>query len=488
MLFKPFGFYKPIVAVTAGDPDANAFISAAGITDPTQQSAIQTLVTDLKSASIWTEMIAIYPFVGGTASSHKYNLKDPRDLDAAYRLDIPAGYTNDSNGITANDTDLADTHFLPSSYWSDNLSAAMGFYSLDWPSNQQNISMGADSTGTGFNMINEPYQAPGNKYMGRAFIQLINPSTQLSTNIGLTTISRTNNTNLQFYFNDESVASNTTAEGSTSRPTNNVAIGGLAGGSQRSDQNYAFAFISEGLDGTQMSNLYSAVQSYQTTLSRQVPDIQRTNLFRWFDAEWYADSSTWTDLAGRQSATVQSVTYTSGTPDYYDFPGGAGTIGIGSAASSDLSLSNMTIQMWVKHDTTNNTQFCVASQRSTTGTGGTRYSLHLNPSANTAGIYNGAGFTTVSGATQTSGTWYFFEFVMTTSQVTVYQNNSLVGTIARGINTAAGDEPFGIGTPNFNLSTFSSEYFNGQIAMCMVYDTSTRPTGNWDATKARFGY
>lgn len=331
MLFKPFGFYKPAVVAGPGtDPDADAFISAAGITDPTQQDAIQTLVTDLKADSLWTELIAVYPFVGGTASSHKYNLKDPQDTDAAYRLDIPGGYTNNSNGITANDTDIADTHFLPSSYWSDNLSAAMGFYSLDWPSNQQNISMGADSSGTGFNMINEPYQAPSNKYMGRAFIQLINPSTQLSTNIGLTTISRTNNTNLQFYFNDESVASNTTAEGSTSRPTNTVAIGGLNGGSQRSDQNYAFAFISEGLDGTQMSNLYSAVQAYQTTLSRQVPDIQRTNLFRWFDAEWYADSSTWTDLVDRQSATVQSVTYTSGTPDYYDFPGGSGTIGIGS--------------------------------------------------------------------------------------------------------------------------------------------------------------
>ncbi len=49
------------------DPDAQAFITAAGITDATQQSAINTLVTDLKGYGIWTKMKAIYPFVGGTS-------------------------------------------------------------------------------------------------------------------------------------------------------------------------------------------------------------------------------------------------------------------------------------------------------------------------------------------------------------------------------------------------------------------------------------
>ena len=68
------------------DPDAQAFITAAAITDPTQQAAINTLVVDLKGYSIWTKMKALYPFVGGTASAHKFNLKDPRDLDSAFRL------------------------------------------------------------------------------------------------------------------------------------------------------------------------------------------------------------------------------------------------------------------------------------------------------------------------------------------------------------------------------------------------------------------
>jgi hypothetical protein len=32
------------------------------------------------------KFMAIYPLVGGTQSTTKWNLKDPRDLDAAYRL------------------------------------------------------------------------------------------------------------------------------------------------------------------------------------------------------------------------------------------------------------------------------------------------------------------------------------------------------------------------------------------------------------------
>lgn len=97
----------PVIIV---DANAQAFITAANITDPTQQSAIDNLVIGLKTDGIWTNMSAIYPFVGGTASSHKWNLKDPRDLDVAYRLAFFGGWTHNANGITGNGTNTyADT-------------------------------------------------------------------------------------------------------------------------------------------------------------------------------------------------------------------------------------------------------------------------------------------------------------------------------------------------------------------------------------------
>ena len=108
-----------ILARSSGgvDPDAQAFITAAGITDPTQQSAINTLVTDLKGYNIWTKFKAIYPIVGGSASSHKFNLKDPRDLDAAFRLNYAIGVNHSSNGMVSNGTSgYADTFLRPATH------------------------------------------------------------------------------------------------------------------------------------------------------------------------------------------------------------------------------------------------------------------------------------------------------------------------------------------------------------------------------------
>ena len=96
------------------DPDAQAFITAAGITDPTQQTAINDLVVGLKADSLWTKMVALYPFVGGTDASHKWNLKDPRDLDAAFRLTFVGGLTSSTQGVLADgSTGYANTHLNP---------------------------------------------------------------------------------------------------------------------------------------------------------------------------------------------------------------------------------------------------------------------------------------------------------------------------------------------------------------------------------------
>jgi len=86
-------------SIIAQDADAYAFLTAASITNTTQVDAINNLVINLKAAGIWTKMKAIYPFVGGTATTHKWNLKNPLDSDAAFRLVFFGGMTHSSNGI-----------------------------------------------------------------------------------------------------------------------------------------------------------------------------------------------------------------------------------------------------------------------------------------------------------------------------------------------------------------------------------------------------
>ncbi len=98
------------------DADATAFVAAAGITDNTEKEAICTLVTSLKSDSLWARMDAIYPFVGGTASAHKFNLINPLDTDGAYRLTFNGTITHSSTGALPNGANgYADTHFSPTS-------------------------------------------------------------------------------------------------------------------------------------------------------------------------------------------------------------------------------------------------------------------------------------------------------------------------------------------------------------------------------------
>lgn len=80
------------------DPDANSFITAAGITDPTEILAINQLVIDLKAYSLWDNLYAIYPFVGGTSNSNSYNLKDV----LAFQITWYGGVTYSSNGVIFN--------------------------------------------------------------------------------------------------------------------------------------------------------------------------------------------------------------------------------------------------------------------------------------------------------------------------------------------------------------------------------------------------
>ena len=93
------------------DADAQAFITATGISG-TNATATNQLVLDLKAANIWTKMKAIYPFVGNTSASQKYNLKDSRDLDAAYRLTFFGGGTFSANGYQCNGTNSYGNTFI----------------------------------------------------------------------------------------------------------------------------------------------------------------------------------------------------------------------------------------------------------------------------------------------------------------------------------------------------------------------------------------
>jgi hypothetical protein len=253
-----------IVGLTT-DPDAQAFITAAAITDPTQQAAIDNLVKGLKSDNIWTKMKAIYPFVGGTASTHKWNLKDPRDLDAAFRLVFNGGWTHSSNGATPNGTNgYADTKLVPSSVLAQN-SASMGIYSRTNSASTLFTDFGAYDT-KGFWQRTRRTNDTGGGYANTTN----DFYTANTSSLGLFCLSRTSSANFSFYKNGTGTLFTSTSTGIASVSVY-IGAGNLnAAAVEFSNRQYAFQYVSDGLTDTEAANLYTRVQAFQTALSRNV--------------------------------------------------------------------------------------------------------------------------------------------------------------------------------------------------------------------------
>ena len=262
--------------VVPPDADATAFITAAGITDATQQSAINTLVTDLKGYGIWTKMKAIYPFVGGTASAHKFNLKDPRDLDAAFRLVFSGGWTHSSTGaLPGGINGYGDTKL--------NLSSQFNLYNVHYSiycrtNNQVGIDIGVTTS---------PAFAREGWLLLRDTSNLIQGGFYDNDNITNGAI-RVSNTDSKGFYVSSAIASNNIflrknnsqigafTGTNTSLPGNgNIYIGAINNATTSTaiayaNREYSLISIGDGLTDTEAANLYTAVQAYQTTLSRQV--------------------------------------------------------------------------------------------------------------------------------------------------------------------------------------------------------------------------
>jgi hypothetical protein len=256
-----------IVGLPTTDPDAQAFITAAAITDPTQQAAINTLVVDLKGYSIWTKMKALYPFVGGTASAHKFNLKDPRDLDAAFRLVFFGGGTHSVNGYLPNGTNAyADTKFNSSTNATLN-SHSLSYYSRT-NSNGTEIEIGNWNGNIPYNFLE--IRTSGITYF------LINQNSTATTfsdsnSQGFYLGNRTASNVINGWKNGSKVVNSSIA--SSSLLNVNIFLGAVSSSNlpvYYTTKQCAFASIGEGLTDTEAANFYTAVQAFQVALARNV--------------------------------------------------------------------------------------------------------------------------------------------------------------------------------------------------------------------------
>lgn len=261
---------------SVSDADAQAFLNAAEITNVTQANAVNTLVIGMKAQGLWTKMKAVYPFVGGTATSHMYNLKDPRNLDAAFRLSFIGTVTHSSNGVQGNGTNgYADTFFIPNSNGlsvnNNHLSiysrtAAAGGASNFFEMGSANALGTTDLTG-----ISTRRQGDLAVFDSGSFVN--NRASYTETNGSGFFLGKVNSDLTSKFFRNGTQAATrtiTTQAGLSSFKTFILAFNENNVASYFSAKQIAFVSMGTGLSDAEATDCYTLVQQFQTTLGRQI--------------------------------------------------------------------------------------------------------------------------------------------------------------------------------------------------------------------------
>jgi hypothetical protein len=250
--------------IASFDADAVAFFTrvttAGGTLSTTEKQAVNQLVLDLKANSLWTPMKAIYPMVGASAAACAQNLKS-----SSFTGTFTSGWTFASTGVTGNGTSAyMNTNLTPSVSLSLN-NTSVSVY-LRSNSDGLKCDIGAQNLGGQINIFS--------RFLNETYYRVYESSSATMAN-----------TNSQGWYLSNRVSSsqsrnfknNTLNINNTSSTTINSAVITLAAGASTpsiggnfSDRENAFASIGDGLTDTQASNFYTAVQAFQTTLSRQV--------------------------------------------------------------------------------------------------------------------------------------------------------------------------------------------------------------------------
>ena len=264
-----FGFgYTGIIASMKKLPSGGgngvlttAWISATGETDTTIISALNTLETDLTTYGLTAKIKALYPFCGGTAAKHKFNFLDARDLDAAYRLTFNGGWTHSSTGALPNGTNAYANTFMDGTVIDKN--------------STHNVYLRTNSTGLNTDM--SILSSGSTMLLMPRFNDVLYADYPYTRDTVANTDSRGNYTMVnasgigkKVYKNATSVISTTFYNEFFGGTNFILSAWGYSTISRYSNREIASALLGNAFTAAEIVNYNTAIQTFQTTLSRQV--------------------------------------------------------------------------------------------------------------------------------------------------------------------------------------------------------------------------
>ena len=251
---------------------------SVGVFSSNEIIAVNTLIKSFKRFNLWDKYYAIYPFLGATASSCKWNIKDIRDEDSAFRLIYPHGlsyfnFTNYGIEFTGVQLSYAVTNLIPSIVFKGSDAFSMGCYV------------------NGGTLTGGPYPATMGTYITLDKEQALYIRTSVKSFafqgevLPFVSTSNTNHTGF-FYGNSAPVGSNATlfrnqtvigtqlVTDATKLSTTPIWLGNLNAYNGQSSLNYSnvrmgIALIGKNLNSAEYSLLQMTIQQFVKSLNRE---------------------------------------------------------------------------------------------------------------------------------------------------------------------------------------------------------------------------
>jgi hypothetical protein len=260
------------------DPDAEAFLTATGITDPTITEATNDVFVALKTEGFYSDAwdmtgytpikkcFALYPHLGAAAASSKYNMCDPRDLDAAFRKTYVGGVNFSSDGEQSNGTNgYARTHMNLSLLTTVNNVCIMGYSLTDSDNARYDMGVLDDITNDGLFMR---FHEGGNTY---AYANTAAGNNPVNTDSrGFFAVSRINETQQTVNIRGANTVGNQASTGAPNLEMvdMNVNFGGFVYGAFASTRMNSFRGFTEGLTNDELIAIEQIIKDYMIALGR----------------------------------------------------------------------------------------------------------------------------------------------------------------------------------------------------------------------------
>jgi len=260
-----FGDGTVTISVSAAlDTDAAEYIDALELTTTltaVEISAINDLVITLKADGTWDTLYAMYLPIWADADANKYNLKDT----FKYNISWSGSLTHGTNGVLSDGTTgYGNTNINQNIIGTTNFT--FGFYSGTITTTNAGYEMGVSF----FGQVSRLNIVEGSTHS--FLIQGLALSPTFTASSGLHIGTRVSSTDIRYAKNNTIIASSTTSASPTAPNLNIYLLAHNSNGAAAAYSNLQcrVAFIGIGISDTQIADMYTAIQTFLTTLGKQI--------------------------------------------------------------------------------------------------------------------------------------------------------------------------------------------------------------------------